>query len=210
MVLKSYVDYLAHWNSDHVLSEAGLRDIECQVKHVRHLENNRKSKECVLLSSVTNSNNELNPWYSKWKNRQRCKISYMDKTLRIQKQVLSTMLTHLHFYRTYSNLYYYGKTHMSLQNTSENFFSTLTTDQPKESHRTLIIRALSESDTAKMSRREIAKWLIDGYNFFKEMDSDKLLQIISYTLSRSRNYFTRVGNGKWKLEIKKMIKDNKL
>ena len=112
------------------------------------------------------------------------------------------MLTHLHFRSDDNNRYYSG--HLSLQNMMKtNRYSrnilTMSTNPPEESYKVLITRALSESERGEMSRREIARWIIDHYKYYKEMKVDIVLNAISTTLSLNTRQFVNVGCRRWKL-----------
>ena len=78
----------------------------------------------------------------------------------------------------------------------------MSNNQLEETYKVLIIRALSESERGEMSRKEIARWIIDHYKYYKELKIDAVLNAISSTLSFNTHQFVNVGRGRWKLKGK--------
>ena len=211
--IQAFSEYREHWKYVHILSEKSMEDVKCQISFVRQLEVKLKTERNRLLEVTTKAGNYKNVPEIGWINRQEFVMFRVEETLKVQKDVLSTMLTHLHFYESEDNMYY--SAYLSLQNMKSltQLYNRNTTRKPtnnklKISYKSLIVKALLESETGEMSRREISRWIMDYNTIFKEMETNSLLNTVLSTLGNNPHFFSNDGINKWRLNMKK-IKGNK-
>ena len=102
----SYDKFISHWINKHYLSEQSLSDIRLQIDVVINFEKAVNKEKQKLIISVAYTEKHMPNLDSVWANNQIRYIEEQEMGLHYQKNILLTMLTHIHFWPCIINTHY--------------------------------------------------------------------------------------------------------
>ena len=97
MFIITYDEFILHWMNNHFLSEKSLADIKSQIDIILNFQKRVRIEKHKLNRSVAYTNKHMPNLHSVWANNQSLCIEMLEMRLHYHKDILSTMLSHIHF-----------------------------------------------------------------------------------------------------------------